>query len=160
MKGENKMTNVYKTQGSQFLSANQKDNGSAQLRKSERSRSRPRSTDSERSRSRSTDSERSRSRSRERDNSVISKKARYKDKDCSQRDDYHYLSPPVKAKIIVAKAESDAPQPPPRSSRPVFTRKVHFSPSSSFRKSLNPDLTTRNVVNNTASDSHNCCSVQ
>ena len=142
------MTNVYKTQGSQFLSANQKDNGSAQLRKSERSRSR------------STDSERSRSRSRERDNSVISKKARYKDKDCSQRDDYHYLSPPVKAKIIVEKAESDAPQPPPRSSRPVFTRKVHFSPSSSFRKSLNPDLTTRNVVNNTASDSHNCCSVQ
>ncbi len=129
MKGENKMTNVSKTQGSQFLSANQKDNGSAQLRKSERSSS------------------------KERDNSVISNEDRYEKKDWSPKDNYSFSSAPVKA-------ESDVPPPPPRNSRPVFTHKVHFSPNSSFRKSLNPDLTTRNVVNNTPSDSHNCCSVQ
>ena len=116
---------------SQNNSVNQTDNGSAQVIKSERSRSRERDNGSAQLRK----SERSRSRSRE-------------------RDYYYYLSPPEKA-------QSDVPPPPPaRSSRSAFTRKVHSTPSSSFKKSLNPDLTTRNVVNNTASDSHNCCSVQ
>ena len=144
MEGENKMNNI-----SQNHSVNQTDNGSAQVIKSERSRSRERDNGSAQLRK----SERSRSRERDNGSAQLRKSERSRSRS-RERDYYYYLSPPEKA-------ESDVPPPPAaRSSRSAFTDKVHLSPSISFRKSLNPDLTTTNVVNDTASIPPHCCSVQ